>query len=118
MSILTSQTHRVRLGLAVALLVILSGLGTLILPSVIRSIALLRAQDDPAQLAELRLPAAATKNRINSEIEDALRQGDGDLVASFLELADAHGVEVDPASCSSALQGARPRSSRVLSSAC
>ena len=96
MVILTSQAPRVRLAVALGLLVILLGLGTLILPSLIRSIALLRAQDDPAQLAELRLPAAATKNRINSEIEDALRQGDGDLVASFLEIADAHGVEIDP----------------------
>ncbi|MHB2210723.1 SRPBCC family protein [Methylobacterium sp. CM6257] len=94
--ILTDPAHPIRLAIAVVLLAVLLGLGTLIVPRVAMSVALLRAQDDPAQLAELRLPAGATTDRINSEIDDALRLGDGDLAASFLDLADAQGVRIDP----------------------
>ncbi|MCJ2048376.1 hypothetical protein [Methylobacterium sp. J-070] len=93
---LTDLTPHVHLAIAAAFLVILAGLGTLILPRVAMSIALLRAQDDPVQLAELRLPAVATRDRFATEIDDALRQGDGDLVASFLDLADAQGIGIDP----------------------
>ena len=94
--LLTSRAPGVRLAISAALFLILIGLGTLIVPRVTSSVALLRAQDDPVRLAELRLPAVATPDRIATEIDEALRQNDSDLAASFLDLADDRSIQVDP----------------------
>lgn len=78
-------------------LAVLAGLGALALPAGVMGVAELRAEDDPARLTQLRLPEAASPKRIAAEIEDALAQGDEDLAQSFLDLADAQSVAVDPA---------------------
>ncbi|UGB27556.1 hypothetical protein LPC10_08330 [Methylorubrum sp. B1-46] len=84
-----------RLWVTVALMVAVVVSGAMILPKAAASVGILQAADDPARLAELRLPAVATEQRIASEIDDALSKGDGDLARSFLDLADAHGLKVD-----------------------
>lgn len=75
----------------------LAALGTLALPAGVMGVAQIRAEDDPARLTQLRLPEAASPPRIAAEIDEALAQDDEDLAQSFLDLADAQGVTVDPA---------------------
>lgn len=80
---------------ALLLLTVLLAGGAVILPYGTTSAALLRTANDPVRLSELRLPGAATEQRIASEIDDALGRGDDDLARSFLDLADAQKMEVD-----------------------
>src|SRR3974390_2815883 len=51
--------------------------------------AMLAAQDDPAQLADIELNSALRNNRdlVAQNIEAALAAGDADLANSFVELA-------------------------------
>lgn len=92
----TGHAAQLRLGIAAIALLLLVGVGVWIAPRAASSVALLRAQDDPAELARLRLPAVVNQDRIAREIDEALQQGDGDLAASFLDLADDQRVMLDP----------------------
>lgn len=57
---------------------------------------LLAAADDPGTLAEIRLERAATPQRLAAGLDAALAAEDEDLALSFLALADARGLPVDP----------------------
>ena len=50
------------------------------------SYMLLDAQDDPAVLADIAVAKALSAPLARTEIENALRAGDPELAASFLEL--------------------------------
>ena len=52
------------------------------------------AQDDPAELADVRLNSALRNNQaiVTENIESALAAGDADLAASFVELAKQKGI--------------------------
>src|SRR5579859_3813124 len=67
-----------------------------VLPRAIESFELLRAEDDPAMLADLAVAKRLSAPVARSEIEDALAAGDAELAASFLELARDRGIAIDP----------------------
>jgi hypothetical protein len=67
------------------------------LPHARDSYTLLKAQDDPAALADIFVSKALTPSVARIEIENALSADDAELAASFLELARDRGVFVDPA---------------------
>ncbi|MCS0504653.1 hypothetical protein [Ancylobacter mangrovi] len=56
---------------------------------------LVAAGDDAARIADLQLDRELSAPRVAQEIEDALANDDGELAASFVELADARGIAVD-----------------------
>ena len=58
---------------------------------------LLGAADDPGTLAEIRLERAATPESLSAGLDAALAAEDEDLAQSFLALAEARGIAVDPA---------------------
>src|ERR1700674_1665049 len=68
-----------------------------VLPRATESAGLLYAQDDPALLADLAVDKALSPAVAAREIDAALAAGDGELAASFLELARDRGIAVDPA---------------------
>lgn len=57
---------------------------------------MLSVADDPPKIAALRLAPVLTSERVAAEIDAAVAAEDDDLARSFLELADARGVPVDP----------------------
>ena len=57
---------------------------------------LLGAADDPGALAEIRLEREATATRLEAGLDAAVAAEDEDLAASFLALADARGLAIDP----------------------
>src|SRR5215203_2104523 len=59
--------------------------------------AVLAAQDDPAELADLRLNSALRNNAeaVGAHIEAALAAGDADLAGSFVGLAAARNIPVN-----------------------
>ena len=65
-------------------------------PSVWRAWRLYAAGDDPAARAEVRLEESFTAPRVAAEIEAAIKAEDAELATSFIALAAAHGVPVDP----------------------
>jgi hypothetical protein len=68
-----------------------------VLPQARESYTLLAAQDDPSALADIAVGKALSPEAAQKEIESALGANDGELAASFLELARDRGVAVDPA---------------------
>jgi hypothetical protein len=68
-----------------------------VLPPAMEAVALFRAEDEPAQLADLALDKTLTVSVATREIEAALAAGDGDLAASFVELARERAIALDPA---------------------
>ena len=58
---------------------------------------LLTAAGDPGALAEIRLERAATPERLAAGLDAAIAAEDEDLALSFLALAEARGLPVDPA---------------------
>jgi hypothetical protein len=69
----------------------------LVAPRAMDSALLLRARDDPAQLADHAVAKLLSAPVAQSEIEEALAAGDAELATSFVDLARDHGVAVDPA---------------------
>jgi hypothetical protein len=57
---------------------------------------LLGAAEDPAALAEIRLERAATPARLDAGLDAAIAAEDEDLAQSFLALAEARDLPVDP----------------------
>src|SRR5258708_25852948 len=59
--------------------------------------AMLAAQDDPAELADIQLNSALRNDHsaISQNIEAALAAGDADLAGSFVELAQEKGISLD-----------------------
>jgi len=68
----------------------------LVLPQARDAFAILAAQDDPSELADLRLNSALrnSPSLVAENIEAALAAGDADLAASFIELARDKNVAV------------------------
>jgi hypothetical protein len=65
-------------------------------PSAWRAWRLYAAGDDPAARASVRLEESVTASRIAAEIDAAIKAEDEELATSFIGLAEAHGVSVDP----------------------
>ena len=65
-------------------------------PRAHNAIALLAAQDDPAELSEIRIDSALRNNQyvINDQIEAALEDHDAGLAQSFVGLAREKGISV------------------------
>jgi len=65
-------------------------------PRAHNAIALLAAQDDPAELSEIRIDSALRNNQyvINDQIEAALEDHDAGLAESFVGLAREKGISV------------------------
>ena len=65
-------------------------------PRAHNAIALLAAQDDPAELSEIRIDSALRNNQyvINDQIEAALEDHDAELAESFVGLAREKGISV------------------------
>jgi hypothetical protein len=66
-------------------------------PHARESLAILAAQDDPAELADLQLNSALrnSQSMVKDNIEAALAAGDADLAGSFAELAGAKNIVLD-----------------------
>jgi len=69
----------------------------LLWPHAREAYAILAAQDDPAELADLQLNSALRNNEtvINENIETALAAGDADLAGSFADLAREKSIALD-----------------------
>jgi hypothetical protein len=80
---------RARLSLAVACMVASAAVGAALWPHAREASAILVAQDEPAQLADIRINSALRNNPalIEENIEAALAAHDADLANSFVELA-------------------------------
>ncbi|MCK0209566.1 hypothetical protein MWN33_16160 [Starkeya koreensis] len=81
---------------AVGFLFAFAGVAHWVVPAGRQAYALVAARDDAARLADLQLEGVLTPQRAASEIDAALAQDDGELAASFVELAEARGIEVSP----------------------
>jgi hypothetical protein len=92
--------RRLRLGSALALAFACMGLSAAVCaalwPHARDAGAILAAQDEPAQLADLQLNSALRNNPglVAENIEAALAANDSDLAASFVELARDRGIAV------------------------
>ncbi len=80
---------RARLSLAVVYMVASAAVGAALWPHARDSAAILAAQDEPAQLADIRINSALRNNPalVEENIEAALAAHDADLANSFVELA-------------------------------
>jgi hypothetical protein len=81
--------RRLRIGSALAGLAVCAVACLLLWPHAREAFAILAAQDDPAELADLRLNSALRSDRaaVERNIAAALAEGDADLARSFVELA-------------------------------
>src|SRR5882724_4184160 len=81
--------RRLRIGLALAGMAVCVTALAQVAPRAHDAFAVLAAQDDPADLADLQVNSAMRNNPalVSDQIEAALTQGDADLAASFVELA-------------------------------
>jgi hypothetical protein len=85
---------RIALSLGAALFWVVASL--VAVPLALEATLLLRAQDDPGQLADHALDRSFNAGVAAREINAALAAEDGDLAQSFLDLARDRGVAVDP----------------------
>lgn len=85
-----------RLISAIGFLVAFAGAAHWVVPMGRQAVALVMAQEDAAKLADLQLDRVLDAPRVSREIEDALKAEDGELAASFVALADAKAIPVDP----------------------
>ncbi|MBN8989782.1 MAG: hypothetical protein J0H42_16140 [Rhizobiales bacterium] len=87
---------RLRIGLALAGMAVCATAFPLIMPHARDAFAILAAQDDPSELADLRLNSALRNGPapITENIEAALAAGDADLAGSFVELARDRNIAV------------------------
>jgi hypothetical protein len=81
--------NRARLSLAVGSMVASAAVGAALWPHAHNAAAILAAQDEPAQLADIRINSALRNNPalVEENIEAALASHDADLANSFVELA-------------------------------
>jgi hypothetical protein len=87
---------QVRLSLAVVGMAASIAVGAALWPHARDAGAILAAQDDPSQLADLRLNSALRNSPalVTENIEAALAAGDADLAGSFIELARDRNIAV------------------------
>src|SRR5258708_22506170 len=88
---------RSRIGLALAGMVGCAAACALLWPHAREAAAILSAQDDPAELADLQLDSALRNNQavVQQNIEAALAAGDADLADSFVDLAREKNIALD-----------------------
>src|SRR5260370_11154261 len=88
---------RSRIGLALAGMVVCAAACALLWPHAREAAAILSAQDDPAELADLQLDSALRNNQavVQQNIEAALAAGDADLADSFVDLAREKNIALD-----------------------
>src|SRR5882724_6184587 len=88
--------RRLRIGLALAGMAVCVTALAQVAPRAHDAFAVLAAQDDPADLADLQVNSAMRNNPalVSDQIEAALTQGDADLAASFVELARERNIAV------------------------
>jgi hypothetical protein len=88
--------RRLRIGLALTGMAVCVATLALVAPRARDAFAILAAQDDPADLADLQVNSAMRNNRalVADNIEAALKEGDADLAASFVELARERNIAV------------------------
>src|SRR6185295_18406288 len=95
-----SRMRRLRFGsalaMAIACMALSAAVCTVLWPHARDAGAILAAQDEPAQLADLQLNSALRNNPglVAENIEAALAADDSDLAASFVELARDKGIVV------------------------
>ena len=87
---------RSRIGLALGGMAVCAIAGALLWPHARDAGAILAAQDDPAELADIQLDSALRNNQavVAENIEAALAANDADLANSFVDLAREKGVSV------------------------
>lgn len=87
---------RARLSLAVAGMAASAAMGAALWPHAYNAGAILAAQDEPAQLADIQLHSALRNNPavVTENIEAALAADDADLAGSFVELAREQNIAV------------------------
>ena len=90
---------RTRLSLAVVYMAASATVGALLWPHAREASAILAAQDEPAQLADIRINSALRNNPalVEQNIEAALAAHDADLADSFVELARDKNIALDDA---------------------
>jgi hypothetical protein len=88
---------RLRIGLALAATVVCASACALLWPHARDAGAILLAQDDPSQLADIKVNSALRNNRalFAENIEAALAAHDANLANSFVELAGATNIPLD-----------------------
>ena len=91
--------NRTRLSLAVAYMAASVAVGALLWPHARDASAILAAQDEPAQLADIGINSALRNNPalVEENIEAALAAHDADLANSFVELARENNVALGDA---------------------
>jgi hypothetical protein len=91
-----SAMKRLKLGLAVVSMVVSATVTAALWPNARDALAVLKAQDDPAGLADLRLNSALRNSPLllHDNVKAALESGDADLAGSFAELARDNNVEL------------------------
>lgn len=87
-----------RIGLTLAGAVASAAVFAVVWPHARDAAALLRAQDDPAQLSDLRVDSALRHNDavIGQGVAQALEADDADLARSFADLAQDKGIKLPP----------------------
>ncbi|MCA1458603.1 hypothetical protein I6F35_36480 [Bradyrhizobium sp. BRP22] len=87
---------RARVSIGVAGMLVSIAVGAALWPYASDAYAMLAAQDEPAQLADLQIGSALRNNQllIEQHIEQALAADDADLASSFLELAREKNVAI------------------------
>jgi hypothetical protein len=83
-----------RIGSALAGLLICATTCLLLWPHARDGWAILAAQDDPPQLADLQINSALRNSGIDENIEAALAAGDADLAGSFVQVAGENNIPV------------------------
>lgn len=85
-----------RIGLTLAGAVASAAVFAVVWPHAREAAALLRAQDDPAQLSDLRVDSALRNNDsvIGQGVTQALDANDADLAKSFADLAQDKGIKL------------------------
>ncbi|MFL6790643.1 MAG: hypothetical protein ACJ8EE_05685 [Bradyrhizobium sp.] len=88
-----------RFSLAVAGMAISAAVGAALWPNARDAFAILAAQDEPAQLADITINSVLRNNQalIEDNIDAALAAGDADLANSFIELAREKNLAVSDA---------------------
>ena len=97
--------RRSRIGLALAGMAVCTAALVQIAPPARDAFALLWAQDDPSELADVRLNSALRNapSLVVENIEAALAADDADLANSFAELARDKSIPLSEAACTSAV---------------
>lgn len=81
---------------AASFLLAFAGAAYWVLPVGRHALDLVMARDDAARLADIQLDRTLNAERVAQEIDAALAAEDGEMAASFVELADARGLAVAP----------------------